>query len=883
MAKSDLSQPQARMHTPAPIKRRNPVSAAGGLIGALIMSVIAGILLTAAVTPVVALTGTAASSAVSLFENLPSHIDPGKQALPSSIYAVKDDGTRTKIANFFVQDRIEVGWNDIAQNVKDAAVAVEDPGFYSHGGVNILSATRAAVQNAVTGDGPGASTITMQYVRNVLVQEAYALIDEEESEAAYEEAMGREMDRKIKEMRLAISVEKQYTKNEILLGYLNIALFGRQIYGIESAANYYFNKKAKDLSIAEAASLIAIVNSPSVYQIDIEDNIPNNKIRRDYIIDKMLEHGKITEEEHAEAIAAEIEPDITPKSSGCTDVTYIGLGHFCNYVKLYIENDKNFGNDPVERMRNLSRGGFQIDTTIDLDIQAAAYNAMIENIPPQYEGFDAGAAAVTVEVGSSRVLAMTQNRQFSENPVALEENPNLTSVNYNTDYEYGGSSGFQVASTFKPFNLANWLNQGKSLYEVVNGDGRTFSYNQIPAKCMEGGHVAPFGTFDVKNHMNYRYGSMNILTGMAMSSNGAFASMLQRTDLCDIIEIAEKMGVHRAYEQTNKDLSTYGTRHLTPVPSTAYAGIDEVAPITMAAAYTGFAGGGKVCEPVPIDNITDIDGNEVPFTKSSCTQAIDPDVAAGVAYALEYNVNNGIAQHARSWSGVPHIAKTGTTDFYWDHWTVGGSTKAMTAVWTGNVIGKVDTEWSGLPFHGDTVMGIIVNAVDDKFGGEQFERPSDKLLRRILKTVPDTTGKTPEEAKQMLETLGFSVREGDEVDSSEAKGRVARTDPAGGSQTSEGSDITLYISNGTLLKVPGGIVGATRQAATSALSSAGFTQITAVCEEGSGSSNANSKVVSVNPDSGSDSKRNSQITLTVSCAADPPPSNGDDDDDDDDD
>ncbi|HUH53092.1 MAG TPA: transglycosylase domain-containing protein [Microbacteriaceae bacterium] len=859
------------MHTPAPMKKRNPIGAFGGLIGAIVMSVIAGILLTAAVAPVVALTGTAASSAVTLFENLPSHIDPGKQAQPSTIYAVTDDGKRSKITSFYTQDRVEVGWNQIAQSVKDAAIAVEDPAFYSHGGVNVLSAARAAAQNAVTGEGPGASTISMQYVRNVLVQEAEALLDEDERNEAWEEAMGREVDRKIKEMRLAISLEKEYTKNEILLGYLNIALFGRKIYGIESAANYYYNKKATELNIAEAASLIAIVNSPAEFQIDIEENIPANKVRRDYILDKMLQHGKITEEEHEEAIASEIVPEITPKNSGCTEVKNMGLGHFCNYVKLYIENDANFGNSPEERLHALSRGGFQIDTTIDLDIQTSAYNGIIENVQPQYPGFDAGGAAVTVEAGTGRVLAMVQNRQFSENPVALEENPDLTSVNFNTDKEYGGSSGFQIASTVKAFTLAAWLKAGRSLNERVNSDGRTFDYSKIPAHCFDGGIVG-YGTFKVQNHLDIQWGTKTVNEAMALSSNAAFATMLEKTDLCDIIDLAEDMGLHRASDQMDPDLSNYGTRDITRVPATVYAGTDEVAPITLASSYAGFAAKGKVCEPVPIDKITDLDGNDIPFTKSTCRQAIDPEIAAGVTYSLENNVNNGIGQHAASVHGVPHFAKTGTSDDFWDHWTVGGSTVAVTAVWTGNIVGKVNTEWSGLPYDGDRLMGIIVNAVDAKFGGEPFDRPGASALRVVTKTVPDTTGKTPEEAKQMLETLGFSVRDGGETSSSEAKGRVARTEPGGGTSAPEGSDITIYRSDGSLIQVPGGLQGSSVQSAVSALHSAGFTQVKAVCSSGSGSPKDSDSVDSVSPSSGSDAKRNGQIVVSASCKTEDPPS-----------
>lgn len=862
MSETPESSSRVRKHTPTAIKQRNPMTALGGLIGALAMSVIAGVLIAVAVTPAVALAGTAAGAAVDLFEELPSHIDPGQQAQPSTLYA-KKGGERVPIASFYVQNRIEKKWEDVSQYVKDAAVAVEDPGFYSHGGVNVISAARAALQNAVAGDGPGASTITMQYVRNVLIMEAAAIPDKEESDAAFEEANARTTERKLKEMRLAVSIEKKFTKDEILLGYLNIALFGGQVYGIESASNYFFNKSANDVTLPEAASLIAIVNAPNAYRIDREDNLKANKERRDYILKRMLVHKKITEAQYEEAIETPVEPNITPRASGCSAATEYGVGHFCNYVKLSIENDPSFGNDSTERYFNLARGGYEIDTTLDLDLQEAANNAFLENIPAEYPGFDAGGAAVTSETGTGRILQMSQNRPFSEDPDALERHPSLTPINYNTDFEYGGSSGFQIGSTIKPINLANWLKQGHSLKETVRGDPYTVQESSIKMKCAPGG-VYGYSTFPVNNHNGFRYGNRSVLYATAYSINSAFINMTQKTDLCDIVDLAEAMGIKRASDQLDAKLPNYGTRELSRIPSFTYAGTDEIAPLTMSTAYAGFAGKGIVCSPTAIDRITDRDGKEVPFTKNECKQALDPDVAAGVAYALEYTVTNGIAGHARSSTGVPHFAKTGTTNNYWDHWTVGGSTKISTAIWTGNVVGKVDTETSGLPYDGDRVFGMILNAGDALYGGDPFEKPNANALTVKMKNVPNTAGKTVEEATQMLETLGFSVTQGGERDSSVTAGLVAESDPAGGGQAPEGSTITLYTSNGQMSKVPDGIVGQTAKEAEATLRSAGFSSVSTTCGSGDKKKN-NSVVESVNPASGADAKNDSNITLSLTC------------------
>ncbi|MBN9612028.1 MAG: transglycosylase domain-containing protein, partial [Actinobacteria bacterium] len=231
---------------------RSAGGALGGFIGAIIMSVVAGLLVTVAVTPVIAISGMTARSAIDIFENLPSHLNPGQLAQPSTLYAKKGK-KKVAVASFFVQNRETVKLDQISQYVKDAAVAGEDPRFFTHGGVDIMGVGRAALARVVGRDAGGASTITMQYVRNVLIQEALAIPDEKEQQAAYDAAMAETADRKLKEMRYALSIEKKYSKDEILLGYLNIALFGRNIYGIESAAKYYFGKHAKDVTLPEAA------------------------------------------------------------------------------------------------------------------------------------------------------------------------------------------------------------------------------------------------------------------------------------------------------------------------------------------------------------------------------------------------------------------------------------------------------------------------------------------------------------------------------------------------------------------------------------------------------------------------------------------------------
>ncbi|MGR4011107.1 transglycosylase domain-containing protein [Leucobacter sp. 1207-22] len=837
-----------------------------GVFGAIAMSVVAGVLVAAAVTPVVAVSGFAASSAVSLFENLPEHIDPGTLPQPSTIYAKNPnvEGGLEKVADFYSQDREVVEWDEISQYVKDAVVSEEDPRFYTHGGVDVLAASRAVLQNAAGSGFSGASTVTMQYVRNVLIQESLAHADEADREAAYEDAMEQTVERKLKEMRYAISIEKKNTKDQILLGYLNIALFGNRVYGIESAAHYYFNTTAKDLTLPQAASLAAIVNAPNALAIDDPDNLEANKERRDLMLHSMYKHGRITEAQYEEAIATPVEPHITPRVAGCSAAEARGMGSFCNYVQRYIQNDPNFGATQQERDYNFNRGGWQIIATVNPELQAAATSAVRDNVPAIEDGISIGATAVSVEVGTGKVLAMTQNRPFSEDPDVLAANPGYTSINYNTDYDYGGSGGFQVGSTFKPITLAEWIRTGHSVRDRVNVDARTVQESSFSAKCMPDG-VYGYGSFGFQNDDNRYKGGQQVLTATQWSVNGGFISMQQEMDLCDTFDLAEKLGVHRAAPMTNEDLDNYGTTKLTRVPSGVFAGVDEVAPVTMANAYAAFAGDGTVCDAVPIEKITDSDGKEMKFTGGNCREAISPEVAAGVAYALEATVNGGLASSAQSYIGVPHLGKTGSTDDYVDTWLIASSSRVSTAVWVGNVEGKVSLIPYGYNNSRHAIMPRIFEVADNIYGGEAFPAPSESALRQTAVTVPDVKGKSVEEATRILEAQGFTVADGGDTDSELARGLVARTDPGAGGDAWMGATITLFKSSGNMTKVPDGLTGVTGNVAGERLAAVSL-NAEFVCETGDKPDPGKNKVVSVDPASGTAVKSGSKVKIKLACA-----------------
>ncbi|RFA16191.1 hypothetical protein B7R21_02050 [Subtercola boreus] len=644
------------------------------VLGLVVASALAGVLVTAMFTPAVALGGIAVGSSLEAFDDLPDYIKPDTLSQTSSIYAQDAAGNRTLLASFYDQNRQEVGWSDISQYFKDAIVSTEDPRFYVHGGMDVQSTVRAFVSNTVSGGvESGASTISQQYVKNILVQRAEAISDPTAEAAAYADATATTADRKLKELKLSIGLEKEYSKDDILLGYMNIALFGGRVYGIQAASQYYFGVDANALTLAQAASLAAMVNAPEALRIDVPDNIAANTARRNEdVLASMLKESAITQAQYDAAIATPVTPNITESSTGCQTAA-AGAGFFCDYVKNIILNDKTFGETADDRANALNRGGYTIVTTLDPALQAAANQAVTDYVPSSMSSVDIGGAFVTVQPGTGKIVAMAQNKTYSQDPSA--DPATNTAINYSTDAAYGGSNGFQNGSTSKLFVLMDWLKSGRSLNDFVNGsNNQKFTASNITNSC--GATVN--GTYTAGNDAGESGGNATVLSQFEDSVNNAFLNMATKLDLCDINAIASAFGMHRA-DGAAMDTGLYAT----------VLGGNEVSPLTMAAAYAGVANNGMFCTPVAISSITDSTGADVAVPQSTCTQAIDPTIAQTALYAMQGVIQSGTATTANPADSTPHFGKTGTTDAEKDVWLVGGTTQLVSASWVGNVTGNV--------------------------------------------------------------------------------------------------------------------------------------------------------------------------------------------------
>jgi membrane peptidoglycan carboxypeptidase len=727
--------------------RKRLGSALGGFVGFVAASALAGILITAGVTPAIAAVSMAAGTGVATFDGIPEFLKIGPLPQKTTFYATKG-GQPVPIATFYAQNRVGVDWDQISQFAKDGTVATEDPRFYEEGGIDLIGTMRAAISNATGSDIQGGSSITQQYVKNVLVQTCDAMpvnVDADakvlkaqkaRQAACYDKAAGTTISRKVKEMRYAIGIDKRYSKDQILLSYLNIAGFGGRVYGVQAAAEYYFGVSAKDLNLQQAATLVAILNNPSALRIDqSKDNNPDNNAdngfaqtldRRNYVLNRMLANQKITQAQHDAAIKTKIEPSIHPVDSGCMSAAQYDAGFFCNYVESILQDDPAFGKTAQDRNQLLNLGGLQVYTTLNLDLQAAAQAGVSNYIPATDPNLDLGASNVAMEVGTGRVISMVENKTYND---TADAPPGTTSINYNTDYDQGGSAGFQTGSSFKAFDLAAWLEDGHTINETISApsSGHVFQGSQFAAPCVGG----VGGPWPVDNDEGEAGGNMSVLRATEDSVNTAFAEMGTKTNLCDISNAAQGLLVHSASPDSNP---------WQIVPS-MILGTNYISPLTMATAYAGIANNGVVCTPVAIDKIVKADGSELPVPKTTCKQGIPANIAAGVGYALQHVMTAGTATSANPRDGVPIMGKTGTTDNSEENWLVTSTPKVATATWVGNLTGHVALRsqrfggWNGgdVKFH---IAQPILAAMNAAYGGGPLPVPDDSLLYAPHVTKP---------------------------------------------------------------------------------------------------------------------------------------------------
>jgi membrane peptidoglycan carboxypeptidase len=572
-------------------------------------------------------------------------IDFDVTSLPQKSTLYASDG-KTVIASFYAQNREVVPIKNISVYMQRAVVAREDRRFFEHAGVDVQGVLRAFVQTYVAkGDTQGGSSLTQQYVKNVLMVKAR----EDDDPIAEYHASEDTVARKLREMLIAVQMEKKYSKYEILQGYLNIAQFGSgSLYGVEAAAKRYFNTTAANLSVVQAATIAAITKNPEKYDPSIESNQKTAEEQRNIVLDLMLQEKFITKTQHDKAKATPLKDTLNIQSvqQGCQVAG--DAAFFCSYVTNQILNSKEFGKTAQARQKLLNEGGLEIYTTMDVNANNAAMKAARDTIPvDDPTGFEVTIAAI--KPGTGEVLGFGINRTYDATDAAKNDSTR-TSINYAVDQKDGGGIGFNVGSTWKPINMIAWMLQGHSINESL----RTYtSYANSSFNCSKfSGH----GTWSLHNSEGGTVSQETPLQGLIKSHNTTQASMTQQIGLCAIADAAKTVGYHNAILGQE---DVYSANSFNPP---MIIGSVQASPLTMANVYATIAANGVECTPIAIKKVIKQNGKSVKVPSANCHQAIAPEIAQTTAYALNQGVLKGEAKAAQLDNNRKTFAKTGTNE-----------------------------------------------------------------------------------------------------------------------------------------------------------------------------------------------------------------------------
>ncbi|WP_286158220.1 transglycosylase domain-containing protein [Streptomyces sp. CB03911] len=668
------SQRPGNPGTPSGERRGSPLDKAGLGIKFLGVSVLSGVLLAGMALPAVGALGLTAKNTAESFANIPDDFKTPALSQATQIFDAKGG----LIAKVYERDRTVLTAEQMAPVMRQAQVDIEDARFYEHGAVDLKGVLRAASKNAESGTtAQGASTLTQQYVKNVNVEKAG------DDVAAVQEAQRKTLGRKIQELKYAIKLEEDLTKDQILTNYLNITFYGHQAYGIEAASQRYFSKTNKDLTVPEAAMLAGLVQNPSAYD---PVRFPDAALkRRNVVIDKLLENKHITADQAKEAKAAPLGLKYKDPQNGCITAN-AGMGFFCDYVRHVVKQDPTFGKSAAERKKLWDQGGLNIYTTLDPDKQAAAQNAVTKKVKVTDQ---VSAAATMMEPGSGKILAMAQTR-----PYGLDPNKNQTVVNLNVDASMGGGNGFQTGSTFKPILAAAALESGMPPTQAFPSENR-IDYPSMTTCAGTWKNNAKGKDRSVGNESASEVGPYELKEAMAKSVNTYFVQMEQQVGLCAMKQMANKLGI----SQTAKG------DPFVEVPSMVL-GTLELSPLTMANVYATFAARGKYCTPVAISKITTVDGKDVPVPQSTCSQAFSEGTADALNTVLLNVTEKGTGAALQLDDGRKIAGKTGTTDKKKAAWFNGYTPQLATAVWLGGPAGGVEMNNITIGGHYfDTVFG----------------------------------------------------------------------------------------------------------------------------------------------------------------------------------
>lgn len=557
--------------------------------------------------------------------------------------------------------RTIVPFDRISRHIKNASVAIEDANFYHHHGIEPLAIVRAVLKNLMSLEfAQGGSTITQQVVKNSLLQNE------------------KKISRKLKEWVLAVRLDRELTKEEILEIYLNESPYGGNKYGVEEASQAYFGKTSADVTLAEAAYLAALPQAPTFYS-PYGNNRKRLDARKNLVLEKMLEHKFIGEDEYAQAKAEAVE-FLPQKDTG------IKAPHFVFYVIEQLEEE--FGKS------RLDSGGLKVITTLDWKLQAKAEEIVERHAKENEKTFNAeNAALVAIDPKSGEILTMVGSRDYFDEDIDGAYNIALAER--------------QPGSSFKPFAYAEAFLKGYTPETVVFDIPTQFS-----TACSATNFTSEGDCYSPKNYDNLFRGPISLRNALAQSINVPAVKVLYLAGLNDSLSLAQKMGI-----TTLTDSRRYGL--------TLVLGGGEVRLLEMASAYGTFANKGVRFPEHGILRVEDRNGEIIEEIQPDEERVLDENVALQITDVLSDNAARAPAFGPQSYLYFPDrpvAAKTGTTNEYKDAWILGYTPDIAVGAWAGN---NDNTSME------KKVAGFIVAPMWNEFMQEAFkEYPEVKSFDR---------------------------------------------------------------------------------------------------------------------------------------------------------
>ncbi|GGK60759.1 penicillin-binding protein [Nocardia camponoti] len=689
------------------------------------------------------------------------------------------------IAWLYEQRRFEVPSDRISNNMKLAIVSIEDKRFADHEGVDWQGTLRAFMTNTSSGNvQQGASTLDQQYVKN------FNLLVVAKTDAERRAAIETTPARKLREIRMALTLDRELSKDEILTRYLNLVPFGNGSYGIQDAAQTYFGVDAADLNVTQSAMLAGMVQSSS--KLNPYNNVAGVTDRRNTVLDTLMQNIPNRAEEFRKAKAEPLGVLPQPKSlpRGCISAN--DKGFFCDYALQYLA-EAGISREQVEK------GGYTIKTTLDPALQESVKRSVTEAANPNLDNIAEVMSVVAPGQDAHPVLAMASSRTYGLN---RDANETLLGQPYTM-------AGDGAGSIFKVFTTAAAMEKGLGTSAQLEVPGvyaaRGMGYSNAPG--------CPADAWCVKNAGAYP-GSMSVTDALATSPNTTFVKMIQDVGVPAAVDMAVRLGM-RSYTQpgTSGHGNSSLADHIKDNNMGSFTlGPFAINPLELSNVAATLASSGKWCPPTPIREVIDRHGKVVPLTQQACEQVVDPGLANTLANAMSKDDISGTAAGAARAAGwaAPMSGKTGTTETHRSSAFLGFTNSLAAASYVygdsptpGEICSSPLRNCGGGDLYGGNEPARTwFNAIKpqlDRYSPPALPPLDDRYVRGAGNSqVPDVAGKSQGEATSMLSGAGFQVSATTSA-GSQPKGTVMGSSPNGSAVP--GSVITIYVSDGSV-RVP---------------------------------------------------------------------------------